>query len=397
MLRKSVWLGSLLAAVLIAGAGAARGASGTVAAPLRFANPLRQAGGGKPLSCPDPTVSGAAAGRYRYVLVCTSDNARNAFPIYLSVDLVHWVADGWVFPHGHEPSWAVPSDGRTRAGIYWAPSITRNDGRWIVYFSAIYDDASHAIGANAPRPGTMVLGAATSSTLAGPWQGHLIHYPGQLNAKNPPVEQEHTGGDIDPGVVLDPLTHTWTIFWAEQREQVWESELSSDGLTVGPETRLAFGVTQPWECDPLDRECTVEGPQPFWHDGQIEVLYSGASTWDGTYAVGAAASGATLDPAAPFVKDAQPILRSGNGFMGPGGTSAPVKGPDGRTYILYHALTRIPTSHDSAARVLMLGTVNWAGGYPLIDDGVARRNAGPAGSPPGGSGPVPGGRTRRRL
>ena len=343
------------------------------AAALHYSNPMRDAQTGKPLSCPDPSVIRIHRWKWNYFLFCTSDNARNAFPMWKSTDLVHWYSNGYVFPHGRQPAWAVPSDGRSRRGIYWAPSIERIANRWALYFSAIYNPASHAAGTFVPRSGTMVLGVATATSLAGPWHTKLLHYPGQLNAANAPPAHELIGGDIDPGVVQDPRTGARYLFWAEQREQIWEAQLSPDGLTAGPMMRLAFSVSEPWECDPADRECTVEGPQPFYRDGRIYVLYSGASTWDSSYVVGVASASRALDPALPFVKDAQPILQAGNGFLGPGGASAPVIGPDGQTMIMYHALTRIPSSHASAARVLMLGSVNWLDGYPLVNRGVPLR------------------------
>lgn len=70
-------------------------------------------------------------------------------------------------------------------------------------------------------------------------------------------------------------------------------------VTLAPGTmvlRVAFSASEPWECDPANQICTVEGPQPFYHDGQIYVLYSAASTWDSSYAVGVASSPSVLDP-----------------------------------------------------------------------------------------------------
>jgi GH43 family beta-xylosidase len=290
----------------------------------------------------------------------------------MSEDLVHWYPDGFIFPHGHQPWWAVPSTGGGRDGIYWAPSMYRIDNRWVLYFSAQYNGATHAIGSATLAPRTMVLGVATSNSLAGPWHTQLLHYPGQLNAKNTKPSQEVIGGDIDPGIVEDPRTGQKFIFWAEQRQQIWESELSADGLTVGPDIRVAFSVSEPWECDPANKICTVEGPQPFYHDGRIFVLYSAASTWDSSYAVGVASAAAVLNPSDPFEKLPEPILKAGNGFLGPGGESDPIIGPDGRTMIMYHALTDPIAHHDSGKRVLMLGQLNWVNGWPLVNDGEAQ-------------------------
>ena len=369
MLRRAL----LPALVVVVLAGGLAGISTAHATTLRYTNPIRDTTTGKPLSCPDPSVIRYRQGKWRYFLYCTSDNARNAFPIWRSTDLIHWKRDGYVFGYRHQPPWAMPSDGHTRAGIFWAPAIYRVHGRFVLYFSAAYNPASHAIGSADLKAGTMVLGVATAHSPTGPWHTKLLHFPGELNADNQPPNHEVTGGDIDPGLVVDPRTGHLYLFWAEQREQIWEGQLSSDGLTLGPSAAIAFSVSEPWECDPTNKLCTVEGPQPIYHAGKFYVLYSGASTWDSSYVVGVAASAAALNPALPFVKDTQPILRAGNGFLGPGGESDPVIGPNGQTMIMYHALTHIPTSHASGARVLMLGTLHWAGGFPLINHGVPAR------------------------
>jgi arabinan endo-1,5-alpha-L-arabinosidase len=358
---------SLLAAV-VAGC-LSGGVSAASAAPLKFSNPIRNGLTGKPLSCPDPSVIGADRGKWRYFLFCTSNNARNAFPIWMSEDLVHWYPDGSVFPQHHQPGWAMPSTGGGQLGLYWAPSIYRIENRWVLYFAAQYNPASHGLGSVTLAPGTMVLGVATASSLAGPWTTQLLHYPGEFNADNPAPEQELAGGDIDPGVARDGATGQLYSFWAEQRQQIWSGELSSDGLTISPAIRVVFAVSEPWECDPLSKECTVEGPQPFYYQGKFYLLYSAASTWDSTYAVGVASSAVPLNAADPFVKEPEPILKTGDGFLGPGGESDPVVGPDGNSYVLYHALLHPLLHHNSEARVLMLGKLNWVDGWPLVNNG----------------------------
>ncbi len=146
---------------------------------ISYRNPLQESKTGQPVSCPDPSVSRQ---NRRYVLVCTSDNATDAFPIWVSSDLVHWARDGFVFPHGRQPWWAVPSTGAGRQGIYWGPEIYiyRFGGRWVVYFAAQYNSASHALPLAAGKgvtSGTMVIGVATAAALAGPWHTRILHYP----------------------------------------------------------------------------------------------------------------------------------------------------------------------------------------------------------------------------
>ncbi len=189
--RRSGWL--LLAAVLtLLAAGHLPRARAQSQPTLRYVNPMRNGLTGKPLSCPDPSVTKVHRGKWNYFLFCTSDNGRNAFPIWMSEDLVHWYPDGFVFPHNHQPWWAVPSTGGGRAGIYWAPSVYRINDQWVMYFSADYNQATHAIRSVTLAPGTMVLGVATSHSLAGPWHTKLLHYPGPAQR---PEHAAQPGGD----------------------------------------------------------------------------------------------------------------------------------------------------------------------------------------------------------
>jgi arabinan endo-1,5-alpha-L-arabinosidase len=337
------------------------------ASTLAFRNPLRDARG-RAISCPDPSVAVAPSGHWRYVLVCTSDYARNAFPIWVSQDLVRWRRHGWAFPHGHQPHWALPALGG-HGGRYWSPTIYRIGGHWVLYFAARYDPASRAI-PDAPfkvARGTMVLGVASAPSIHGPWRTKVLHWRGQFNALNGLAVREIGGGDIDPSVARDPTTKQYTLFWAEQPRGLWSGPLSPDGLTLSSAIAPVLGVTEPWECDPYGDECTIEGPEPFYANGALYLLYSAGSTWDASYAVGAAMS---ADPAAStFTKLGTPVLQSGGHFIGPGRTSQPVIGPDGNHYVLYHALTRPAVQHHSNARLLLLGRLNWAGLWPVINDG----------------------------
>jgi arabinan endo-1,5-alpha-L-arabinosidase len=370
-----VVLAALVGGALVgAGGGSASGSSDRVpAGSLQFHDPIRDGLTGAPLSCPDPSVTKYKQGPWNYVLVCTSDAAPNAFPIWKSIDLVHWYPDGWVFPHGKQPSWALPSTGATRDGRYWGPALYRIGGRWALYFATTYNTASQAIGDVEIDPHTMVLGVATSTSLGGPWHSELLHYRGELNAQNGPDAQERLGGDIDPAVVRDPSTGQLYLFWAEQTRQIWVAPLSANGLTVGPKLRLAVTTSRPWEC--AGGACVVEGPEPFFHDGKLYVLYSGASTWNSTYAVGVAATADPMGSEEPFDTDPNPILDSAPGFLGPGGVAQPVPNLAGRSMVMYHALLNDDTRHVSADRYLSMGAVNWVDGWPLIGDGRAGDSA----------------------
>jgi beta-xylosidase len=295
--------------------------------------------------------------------VCTSAYQRNAFPIYLSQDLVHWRPAGFVFPHGHQPWWAVQS-GRGSGGRYWAPEINRIGDRWVIYFSTEYDAAKIDLqvpGHGRLEPATMVIGYATSTSLAGPWHTGVLHYRGQFNATG--GERESLGPAIDPSAVEDPSTGRLYLFWADESRQIWAGELSPDGMTLDPQIQLVLRTSEPFECDPRDHHCTIEAPEPFFANGFCYLLYSGGSTWDSSYDVGVAAA---AQPFGPFLKLPFPILEQGHGFYSTGHTSHPIIGPDGNTYILYHARTTPGHSRFSSQRFLMLGRIGWSEGWPTI-------------------------------
>jgi arabinan endo-1,5-alpha-L-arabinosidase len=333
------------------------------------ATPIRTANG-KLLSCPDPSVVNADVGRYRYYLACTSDHQANAFPIRGSNDLVHWKMVSYVFPAHKQPWWALKSP----KGRYWAPAIYRIDGRWIVYFAAEYNAAAVTLryqnGHRIPG-GTMVIGAASATSLSGPWHTEILHYRSQFNRLG--GEQEDYGGVIDPSMVQNPVTGQRYLFWAEQHSSIWDSALSADGLTLGVRIhQVLWTKPSSWECDTPNHRCTIEGPEEVYRNGWFYLFYSGASTWSGTYAVGVALA---QDPLSTFTRlSAQPILRSGHGWLGPGGTSAPVVAPDGTEDIFYHAERASNPTHDSADRYLFSSPLNWegvTGADPIINQGRA--------------------------
>lgn len=326
--------------------------------------------GKKMISCPDPTVLDAHVGHYRYYLACTSDAAGDVFPLRGSNDLVHFTQIGYVFDKRHQPWWALHTP---KAGHYWAPALYRLDNRWVLYFAAQHNPRRLRLtypGGGTVPGSNMMIGVATATSLHGPWKTRVLHYRGQFNA----IAHEHEtyGGVIDPSLVADPVTGQLYLFWAEQHSSIWATELSSDGLTISPQIHQVMWTRPGWECRTPRHTCVIEGPEEYYHDGWFYLFYSGASTWTGSYAIGVAAS---QDPmVGQFQRlDDQPALRSGHGYVGPGGSSAPVTGPDLRSYIFYHAMTHPNAHHISADRYLFSSPLRWQGlgGYdPVIGSGL---------------------------
>jgi GH43 family beta-xylosidase len=194
-----------------------------------------------------------------------------------------------------------------------------------------------------------------------------LHYRGQDDAAGYAREWAPglTGGAIDPSIVRDPANGALYLFWAIQPNQIWVGELSADGTTLQPGIQLALAATPGWDCDPVSI-CIVEAPEPFYRNGHLYLLYSGASTWDSSYAISAATSPDPLT--VPYTPMGAPLMQTGNGFIGPGHCSQPVTAPNGDQYIFYHAQRR--PSRVSANRLLMLDRLSWVGADPVIGNGI---------------------------
>jgi GH43 family beta-xylosidase len=351
----ALWLPlvACLVAMGFVSAGEARGAG----IPSLVHNPLTNPKTGRPLSCPDPSVIREPHRQYSMYMACTSDFARNAFPIWGSNNGVRWTKLGPVFPHGHGPSWAIPA-GR-RHGRYWAPDLHWFDGHWVLYFSAQLTAATKRT-LNPASHGKFAIGVATTTDLrSGHWTTALLHYSGQFNQlRSESHNHERTGGVIDPNEFENPVTGQRYLVWAKQSNEIFLGELSADGLTLEPGVQRILVPSTPWECANRKGTCTIEGPVGYWYDNVAYILYSASSTWSGTYAVGVAASTAPLS--VPFAKDPDPILTSSGDLLGPGGTSEPVTAPDGSPIIYFHSLVGGPDNrHVSSQRYLTVGRFHY--------------------------------------
>ena len=340
-------------------------ATSIAAAPVRVAgaplahNPLRNPKTGRPLSCPDPSVISVAHREYRYYMICTSDFARNAFPIWGSNDGVRWRRLAVVFPAGSQPGWAIQA-GHDH-GRYWAPDLHWIDHRWVLYFAAQMNPQT-ADRLSPQAQSRWALGVATTTSLrSGHWSSRLLHYSGQFNDLPQQVgHRERSGGVIDPNEFEDPITHQRYLVYAKQANEIWLGRLSADGLRLEHRVRRILRPSMSWECADRGQTCTIEGPVGYFHDGVAYILYSASSTWTGSYAVGVAAS---TDPlVTPFHKDPEPILSSSADLLGPGGTSEPVIGPDGGPIIYFHTLLSPDPGHISGQRYLAVGRFHYATG-----------------------------------
>jgi len=280
-----------------------------------YANPLLPA-------CADPGVVRDGA---RYVAVCTSGNAADAFAIHVSTDLAHWTTSGHIFPSASKPKWA--------ASDFWAPEIHRVGTGWVAYFTARHTD------------GKLSIGAATGKSATGPFT--------DIGA---PLVHDAAMGLIDASE-FEGADGTRYLIWKEDGNAVGKptpihgQPLAADGLSLTGSASTLITNDQAWE------GAVVEGPWVVAHGGAFFLFYSGNSYANATYAVGVARSSS---PLGPYTKAAAPIVTSTGPWVGPGHCSV-VDGPAGETVMLYHAWAQGHVNGPGDARLMLVDRVSWSG------------------------------------
>jgi len=161
----------------------------------------------------DPAVLKTAEG---YVLVATSNDAPDAFPILRSDDLEHWEHRGFVFAEGHAPAWT--SHGR-RVSDFWAPEMARvGDEYWLCYTARQHSNA-------------LAIGLAKGDSPFGPWRdlgrpliaGHAVNTTG---VPDDPARPLLSGGVIDPHIFIDGDGERY-LYWKADTNGVWPRPLAA--------------------------------------------------------------------------------------------------------------------------------------------------------------------------
>lgn len=151
-----------------------------------------------------------------YILVATSNDALDAFPILHSHDLKSWTHRGFVFPEGEAPEWTA--HGR-HVGDFWAPEMARvGDEYWLVYTAR-------------RRTNALAIGLAKSASPFGPWSdlghplidSHAINTTGIIEDGAQPVL---SGGVIDSHIFIDADGDRF-LFWKRDNNGVWPRPLAA--------------------------------------------------------------------------------------------------------------------------------------------------------------------------
>lgn len=318
-----------------------------------------------------------------WVLIATSNDAPDAFPILRSPDLKSWEHVGFAFPRGQTPAWAAAG---TRVGDYWAPEIAKvRDEYWLIYTAR---DLTNMLR----------VGLAKSDSPTGPWRDISKPLLGE--------------GTIDGHIFVDDDGQPY-LFWKEDRNGIWPRKLAAylrtrpelidhifddeedrrtahfaasivswastrrpierfflmqpfigaavdryervrQALEANDDTaELLHAMSTPILAQPLapDGRSLVGSPTtvisndkvweghlvegPFlWREGERYFLFYAANDFtDPAYGIGFAVAD---NPLGPFTKQEEPLLKTARSWAAPGHASV-AEGPGGKPHIFFHA------------------------------------------------------------
>ena len=286
---------------------------------------------------PDPSVIRVG---HQFWAAATSGEWSPQFPLFRSLDLVHWQAAGAIFPR--QPGWAQ--------GDFWAPELVNDRGRIVAFYVA------------RKRGGPLCVALATATAPAGPFVDHgpIICDP---------------DGSIDPCFARDEHGQPFLI-WKEDGNSrglptpIWAQALAPDLLhLIGDRHQLITNDT-PWEAG------VVEGPYILRHAGRFYMFYAGNDCCGEhcRYAEGVARANHLLGPWEKF--PGNPLIAANSTWRCPGHGTA-VHGPKGKDYLLYHAYPVGGTIY--IGREAVLDQIHWsADGWPTVNGGKGPGKSGPA-------------------
>jgi hypothetical protein len=287
-----------------------------------------------------------------------------------STDLWNWSASGNPAPNEAmptQPGWARPI---SQGGAFWAPSVIRAGGRYVMYFAAKHRNVG------ADRPG-WCIGIATSSSPGGPFTPRHTPFFCQVNSSSTtPASFSGTPaqdrGAIDPQVFRAPNGKLFLYFKAlNNLRQLWGVRLSADGRShVGPGYGLVPMDSQArtWEYSTRLHFTVLENPNMVYNPApgaqrRYLLLYAGGE-WQipGNYGTGYAACTTPLGGCTRLTTG-RPWLASRGDNAGPGAAST-FSGPDG-PWIAYHTYRKGHVM-DGWGRRLHLEPLRFVGVTPRL-------------------------------
>ncbi|MBQ7690998.1 MAG: family 43 glycosylhydrolase [Muribaculaceae bacterium] len=276
----------------------------------------------------DPTVISGDDGYY--YLLATGEK------VYRSSNLVDWVCVGDAFGDNPHPTF-VPEVKR-----YWAPCVTRQNGRYVLYFAL-----STWGGVDAAS-----IGVATASSAAGPFKlvgdGKLFS-SGEVGVRN----------SIDPNYIEDD-GHKY-IVWGSWFG-IWLIELTDDGLAVKDlSVKHQIAGTR------------FEAPYVYKRGDYYYLFCSIGACCEGARSTYETVVGRATNLFGPYYdKEGMPMLGNACTIMlttndvciAPGHNSRIIEDEAGKTWMFFHGYLR---TAPEKGRIAWLDEVKWDGdGWPHV-------------------------------
>jgi arabinan endo-1,5-alpha-L-arabinosidase len=314
--------------------------------PAAIANPVIDA------NFPDPAAIKAADGYY-YVYATQGEVGGKMQNIQTarSRDLLTWERLGDALPG--KPNWA------SRTQDFWAPHVSRHDGKYYLYYSAKPDIALE------DKKSGLCLAVAAATKPEGPFTD-----------MGKPLQCGDGFINIDPMAYDDPATGKRLLYWGSGFGPIKVQELASDRISFAPGSRPVDLVPVIKNDDPGNYQRLVEGAWVTRKDGYYYMFYSGDNCCgpNAHYAVMVARSRSATGPFetladATGAKNSV-ILEADQRWIAPG-HNAVVQDYKGRHWILYHAVdARRPSEKDgddiNSRRVMLLDQLAWVKGWPRM-------------------------------
>ena len=308
---------------------------------------------------PDPTVIRAPDGfYYGYATQSQRDDKWLNIQVARSPDLVHWQELGDALPA--KPNWAATTQD------FWAPHVTRDGARYIMYYSAKPDTSDERHG--------LCLAVATAAAPWGPFvdMGH-------------PLLCGETFVDIDPMAFDDPATGKRLLYWGSGFKPVKVQELGVDRMSFAPGSAPKELV---WPNPVKDAfPVLVEGSWVIRRDGYYYLFYSGDNCCGAkaNYAVMVARSKSATGPFETLEQATgkpHSIILEKRGYWAAPGHNSIVTDAAGQDWIVYHAVDarkprEKPTDDVNTRRVMLIDPIRWVDGWPVIDGPSAQPRSAP--------------------
>ena len=327
----------------------------------------------------DPAVLKTAVG---YVLVATSNDAPDAFPILTSDDLERWEPAGFVFPEGEAPTWTAAG---VRVGDFWAPEMARvGQEYWLTYTARDRDrvlsiglaKADHPTGPWRDIGKPLLTGAMIDAHLFVDQDGPVLFWKRDSNSlwprplaallrQRPDLIGRLFDNDADRrsaafAAAIQPWAETrrpmerfflmqpliraalerWPRVCAVLRDAgcppdmldalrtpIFAQRLGTDGTALVGERVEVLANDLDWEGH------LIEGPWVTRQQGRYWLFYAGNDFTSPAYGIGVAVAD---DLFGPYEKRPDPLLKSTTEWLAPGHASV-APGLDGQPQLFFHA------------------------------------------------------------